>query len=189
MHCGSPSDSQIMMSLGYLITKLPTSCVLYSWLGGQWNFNMVICAAYKCHYRSDRVKGKGISRFTFPNTRIKWEKKDLTLRLLFNTWTEWTGNTYTFSCPQRVCDEHFEKSCFEVKLQKRLRFSKVHLIYLIWMSFLQEILTETEMCGFLILYPQHQGYTTLHFGFSSFLWQLEKVGIKWSPLRIPKFQH
>ena len=113
---------------------------------------MVMCAAYGCQYRSDRGKGKRISLFTIPKTRIKPEKKVLAARWLFNIGTGLTVNNYTFIRSQKVCHGHFEECCLEAELQTTLEFSKLH--YTFDMNFLQ------DFPGFLILYPQHQG----HFG-------------------------
>ena len=82
---------------------------------------MVTCAAYGCYKRSDKVKGKGIS-FSFPNPRIKPEKKDLAARWLFNIGKGWTVKNYSFDNAQKVSHEHFEESCFETELQERLGF-------------------------------------------------------------------
>ena len=83
---------------------------------------MVTCAAYGCYKRSDKGKGKGISFFSFPNPRIKPEKKDLAARWLFNIGKGWTVKNYSFDNAKKVSHEHFEESCFETELQERLGF-------------------------------------------------------------------
>ena len=85
---------------------------------------MVICAAYGCYNRSDKGKGKGISFFSIPNSRIKKEKKHLAARWLFQIGTGWTVKNYSFSGAQRVCHEHFEECCFKAELQTRLGFRR-----------------------------------------------------------------
>ena len=84
---------------------------------------MVTCAAYGCYNRSGKAKGKVISFFSIPNPRIKPEK-DLAARWLFNIRTGWTVRNYSFSGAQRVCNEHFEESCFEAELKTRLGFRR-----------------------------------------------------------------
>ena len=83
---------------------------------------MVTCAAYMDAI-TDLTRGKeGISFFSFPNPRIKPEKKDFAARWLFNIGTGWTVKNYSFDNAKKVCHEHFEESCFETELQERLRF-------------------------------------------------------------------
>ena len=84
-----------------------------------------LCCLYGCYNRSDKGKGKGISFFSFPNPRIKPEKKDLAARWLFNIGTGWTVKNYSFDNAKKVCHEHFEESCLETELQERLRF-RIH---------------------------------------------------------------
>ena len=71
-----------------------------------------------CYNKSD--KGKGISFFSIPNPKMTPEKKDFAARWLFKIGIGWTVKNYSFSGAQRVCHEHFEKSCFEAELQTRL---------------------------------------------------------------------
>ena len=72
-----------------------------------------LCCLYGCYNRSDKGKGKGISFFSFPNPRIKPEKKDLAARWLFNIGTGWTVKNYSFDNAE---------SSFETELQERLGF-------------------------------------------------------------------
>ena len=73
---------------------------------------------------TDLTRGKERGFPSIPNPRIKPEKKDLAAKWQFNIETGWTVKNYSLSGAQRVCNEHFEESCFEAELQTRLEFSR-----------------------------------------------------------------
>ena len=104
------------------VCRAARACLVYTWDNKQCCENGDLCCLYGCYNISDKGKGKGISFFSFPNPRIKPEKKDLAARWLFNIGTGWTVKNYSFDNAKKVCHEHFEESCFETELQERLGF-------------------------------------------------------------------
>ena len=102
------------------VCRSARACLVYTWYNQQCCENGDLCCLYGCYNRSDKGKGKGISFFSFPNPRIKPEKKDLAASRLFNIGTGLTVKNYSFD--KTVCHEHFEESCFETELQERLGF-------------------------------------------------------------------
>ena len=78
------------------VYRAARACLVYTWYNQQCCENGDLCCLYGCYNRSDKGKGKGISFFSFPNPRIKPEKKDLAASRLFNIGTGWTVKNYSF---------------------------------------------------------------------------------------------
>ena len=87
---------------------------------------MVTCAAHGCYNRSDKGKGKGISFFSFPNPRIKPEKKDLAARWLFNIGTGWTVKNYSFDNAKKLVTNILRNLVLRLNYKKDLDLGSVN---------------------------------------------------------------
>ena len=81
---------------------------------------MVLCAAYGCNNRTDRnLRDKRIF-YTIPNAKIHPEKRNLAAQWLHNIGTGWSVKNFNFASYKRVCEDHFEASCFMDDMEARL---------------------------------------------------------------------
>ena len=74
---------------------------------------MVCCQAYGCK-NHDRPGTPGHRKlyYQIPDPTRHPEKADLAARWLHNIRTGWTVKTFKFGKHKKVCEDHFESSCF-----------------------------------------------------------------------------
>ena len=79
---------------------------------------MVCCQAFGCSNRDERGNpGYGKSFFQIPDPTKHPEKADIAARWLHNMRTDWTVKTFRFGKSKKVCEDHFESTCFEENLE------------------------------------------------------------------------
>ena len=81
---------------------------------------MVLCAAYGCNNRTDRKLRDKRTFYTIPNPNIHPEKKNLAAHWLHNIGTGWSVKNFKVASYLKVCEDHFEGSCFLDDMQARL---------------------------------------------------------------------
>ena len=74
---------------------------------------MVLCAAKGCSNRTDRDLARKKAFYSIPNPKTHPEKIELAAKWLHNIGTGWTVENYKFASYKRVCEIHFEASCFD----------------------------------------------------------------------------